>query len=284
MKPLIEAGELARALAAGDPIRVLDVRWKLGGPPGRQEYERGHIPGAAYVDLDTELAGHGEPADGRHPLPDLAAFQEAARRWGVDDGDDVVVADDLFGQSAARAWWLLRYAGFPTVRVLDGGLSAWRAAGGPVESGVVTPRPGSVTLRFGALPTLDADAAAALAAEGVLLDARAAERYRGDVEPMDPRAGHIPGAVSAPTAENLDNAGRMLPAPVLAARFAALGVTPDAPVGVYCGSGVTAAHEALALDVAGFAASLYPGSWSAWSNDPSRPVASGIGAGGDPRA
>ena len=275
MNPLIDSRELAEALAAPEPPRVLDVRWKLGGPPGRSEFERGHIPGAVYVDLDTELAGHGDPTDGRHPVPAIADFQAAARGWGLNDTDAVVVYDDLSGMSAARAWWLLRYAGFPNVRVLDGGLSAWQADGGALESDATVPKPGTVTLAFGALPTLDADAAAALASSGVLLDARAVERYRGDVEPVDPRAGHIPGAVSAPTAGNLDAGGRMLPAATLAERFIALGAAADAPVGVYCGSGVTAAHEALALEAAGFSAVLYPGSWSAWSNDPRRPVATG---------
>jgi thiosulfate/3-mercaptopyruvate sulfurtransferase len=274
-RPLIDVSELAEALTASRPPRVLDVRWQLGGPPGRPEYERGHIPGAVYVDLDVELAGHGEPTDGRHPLPSIADFEAAARGWGLDDGDTVVVYDNLSGLSAARAWWLLRHAGFAEVRVLDGGLAVWRAAGGDLETGSNIPSPGSVKLVYGSLPTLDADAAAELAMRGTLLDARAAERFRGEVEPVDPRAGHIPGAVSAPATDNLDAEGRMLPAAVLAARFAALGVTPDAPVGVYCGSGVTAAHEALALEVAGFAPALYPGSWSAWSNDPARPAATG---------
>jgi thiosulfate/3-mercaptopyruvate sulfurtransferase len=273
--PLIDARDLADALRSSAPPRVLDVRWKLGGPPGRGEYESGHIPGAVYVDLDTELAGHGEPVDGRHPLPAAGELQAAARGWGLHDGDAVVVYDDLSGLSAARAWWLLRHAGFPDVRVLDGGLAAWRETGGALETGSIVPEPGTVTLAYGTLPTLDGDAAADLAENGVLLDARAAERFRGEVEPVDPRAGHIPGAVSAPAADNLQADGRMLPPAELRARFAALGVHPDAPLGVYCGSGVTAAHEALALEVAGLTASLYPGSWSAWSNDPARPVATG---------
>ena len=139
--------------------RVLDVRWKLGGPPGREEYERGHIPGAVYVDLDTELAGHGAPTDGRHPLPDAETFQAAARSWGLSDGDAVVVYDDAFGTSAARAWWLLRHAGVREVRVLDGGLAAWRESRFPLETRAVTPIPGALNVHFGELPTLDADAA-----------------------------------------------------------------------------------------------------------------------------
>jgi thiosulfate/3-mercaptopyruvate sulfurtransferase len=278
--PLIDARELASALgtALGDSesqLRVLDVRWKLGGPPGLAEYERGHIPSAVYVDLDTELARHGAATEGRHPLPSSADFQSAVRRWGLNDGDSVVVYDDVSGMSAARAWWLLRHAGFTDVRVLDGGLAEWQRAGGALESGSGIPEPGTATPTFGAMPTLDTDAAADLAVNGLLLDARAAERFRGEVEPVDPRAGHIPGAVSAPTADNLDPEGRMLPAPELAGRFAALGATSETVVGVYCGSGVTAAHEALALEIAGISAALYPGSWSAWSNDPARPVATG---------
>jgi thiosulfate/3-mercaptopyruvate sulfurtransferase len=161
------------------------------------------------------------------------------------------------------------------VRVLDGGLAAWLRTDGALETGSRIPEPGAATAAFGAMPTLDADAAAALPANGVLLDARAAERFRGDVEPVDPQAGHIPGAVSAPTAENLDADGRMLPAADLARRFASLGVTAGTSVGVYCGSGVTAAHEALALEIAGIDSALYAGSWSAWSNDPTRPVETG---------
>ncbi|WP_158865149.1 sulfurtransferase [Leifsonia sp. AG29] len=275
--PLISAAELATAVRSARPPRVLDVRWKLGGPPGPDEFARGHIPGAVYVDLDTELAGHGAPTDGRHPLPPLPVFQAAARRWGLNAGDDVVAYDDVSGTSAARLWWLLRYAGFTgTVRVLDGGLSAWVAAGGALERETVPPRPGRVELAYGSLPTLDADGAASLATDGILLDARAGERFRGEVEPIDPRAGHIPGAVSAPTTANLAPDGRHLSAEALATRFADLGVTPEARIGVYCGSGVTAAHEVLALVAAGFPEpALYPGSFSAWSNDPARPVETG---------
>jgi thiosulfate/3-mercaptopyruvate sulfurtransferase len=281
MRTLISAAGLAELLVAGPAPRILDVRWKLGGPPGRAEFRRGHLPGAVYVDLDTELAGHGEPADGRHPLPALADLQAAARGWGLDDGDTVVVYDDLGNMSAARAWWLLRNAGVRDVRLLDGGLAAWRAEGLPVVAGEEPVPAGSVTLAPGSLPTLDADAAAALAEDGVLLDARAAERYRGDTEPIDPRAGHIPGAINAPTGGNLDANGRFLSAAGLRARFEALGVRArSAPgdgvdVGVYCGSGVTAAHEAVALTLAGFTPALYPGSWSQWANLPDRPVATG---------
>jgi len=209
-------------------------------------------------------------------VPELAALQAAARGWGVRTGVPVVAYDSVGGTSAARAWWLLRWAGVPDVRLLDGGLDAWVAAGGPLETGDVTPAQGDVVLRPGGLPTLDADAAAALAAgDGTLLDARAAERYRGEVEPIDPRAGHIPGAVSAPTSENLGPDGRFRTADALRERFAALGLGGDVRVGVYCGSGVTAAHEVAALASVGVEAALYPGSWSQWSSDDARPAAVG---------
>jgi thiosulfate/3-mercaptopyruvate sulfurtransferase len=186
-----------------------------------------------------------------------------------------VAYDSTGGTSAARAWWLLRWAGVPGVRLLDGGLAAWLSAGGTLETGEVTAPAGDVVLVPGALATLDTDGAAGLASSGVLFDARAGERYRGEVEPVDPRAGHIAGAVSAPTSENLDADGRFLGAQALRDRFAALGV-PGAPrVGVYCGSGVTAAHEVAALASIGVEAALYPGSWSQWSADPDRAVTTG---------
>lgn len=276
---IVSAADLARELDGPRPPRLLDVRWTLGGPPGIGAFREGHLPGASYVDLDTELAAAPSAAAGRHPLPDVADLQAAARRWGLRAGEPVVVYDDSGAMSAARAWWLLRWAGVADVRILDGGLAAWTAAGGAVETGERDVEPGDVELSAGHLPTLDADGAAQWADEGVLLDARAAERYRGEVEPVDPRAGHIPGAVSAPTSGNLGADGRFLPADDLTARFAALGV-PEGDVAVYCGSGVTAAHQAAALVMAGRTPVLYPGSWSQWSADPERPVATG----GDPAA
>jgi thiosulfate/3-mercaptopyruvate sulfurtransferase len=247
----------------------------LGGPPGRDDYLTGHIPGAAFVDLETELAG---PAGtgGRHPLPGLETFQAAMRRAGVDQRGSVVVYDATGGLAAARAWWLLRYFGHPKVSVLDGGLTAWTAAGHPLQGGPEEAPEGDFQARAGAMPMLDAGGAAALARRGVLLDARAPERFRGDHEPIDPVAGHIPGAVNLPTAQNLDGSGRFLDADRLRGRFATAGIRPEVEVGAYCGSGVTAAHEVLALEVAGFpGAALYPGSWSEWVIDPARPVATG---------
>ncbi|MEV0634657.1 sulfurtransferase [Streptomyces sp. NPDC050619] len=268
--------ELHELLASDDPPVVLDVRWALGDPHGRDHYAEGHIPGAVYVDLDTELAAPPSPQGGRHPLPGIADLQRAARRWGVRQGQHVVVHDDLGNTAAARAWWLLRYAGLTRVTLLDGALGAWRSAGLPLESGVPAgPPPGDVVLRAGGLPVVDADGASELATHGLLLDARAAERYRGEVEPVDPRAGHIPGAVSAPTGENLAADGTFLPPEELRKRFEEKGAGTASRVGVYCGSGVTAAHQIAALELAGFEAVLFPGSWSAWSADPARPAATG---------
>lgn len=270
---LITAEELHASLGS---VHLLDVRWRLDRPDGRPDYLAGHIPGAVYVDLEAELADHGRPASaGRHPLPSQSAVQAAARRWGLRKNRTVVVYDDLNNLSSARAWWMLRDGGIDDVRVLDGALGAWRAAGFGLETGEVTPPPGDVILRRGVMPALDIDDAAAFPEFGTLFDARAGERYRGEVEPVDPRAGHIPGAVSAPTAGNLDADGRFLPPDVLRQRFLGLGADPGAPVAAYCGSGVTAAHEALALTLAGFEPAIFPGSWSAWSNDPDRPVATG---------
>jgi thiosulfate/3-mercaptopyruvate sulfurtransferase len=281
---LIEASELAELIGQGDAPTLLDVRWALGDPDGRRHYLAGHLPGAAYVDLDTELAAHAAPAAGRHPLPPVAELQAAARRWGVTAGRPVVLYDNNGGTSAARAWWLLRWAGLTDVRLLDGALAAWRALDLPLATGEEHPVAGDVELAGGRLPVLTADEAAALASgtsnsgehrTTVLLDARAGERYRGEVEPVDPRAGHIPGARSAPTAANLTAEGTFRPTAELRERFARLGAQTAAEVGVYCGSGVTAAHEVAALAVAGIPAALYPGSWSAWSADPHRPAATG---------
>ncbi|MEU4655489.1 sulfurtransferase [Streptomyces sp. NPDC023723] len=279
MNAIISATDLASDLAAAAPPVLLDVRWQLsaakaaGAPPfdGRAAYAAGHLPGAVYVDLDRELAAAPGPA-GRHPLPELAEFGAAMRRAGVSAGRPVVVYDGGQGWAAARAWWLLRWTGHPDVRVLDGGLSAWP---GPLTTDVPAPAPGDFEPVPAAAGLLDADGAAELARTGLLLDARAGERYRGEVEPIDPVGGHIPGAVSAPTAENVAADGRFRPADELHARFKELGAAGDVPVGVYCGSGVSAAHEVLALAVAGMPAALYVGSWSEWSADPERPVAVG---------
>ncbi|MGW9264778.1 sulfurtransferase [Gordonia terrae] len=273
---LIAPLELAEMLLSTPPV-LLDVRWQLGDFDGRGAYREGHIPGAVYVDLDSELAAPPSgPVGGRHPLPAVAELQSAARRWGIDDGVPVVVYDDSGNLAAARAWWLLRWAGIADVRLLDGGLAAWRAEGLRTTTGDGgRPRTGSVTLTAGHLPVATIDDVAA--GPEHLLDARAAERYRGDDEPVDPRAGHIPGAISVPTADNVDTSGRFHPADELRRRFAGVGIDAEAGTGVvvYCGSGINAAHQIAALAVAGIDASLFPGSFSQWSSDPERPVAEG---------
>nr|WP_231505205.1 sulfurtransferase [Cellulomonas sp. URHE0023] len=261
---LVSAEALQAELAGPRRPVLLDVRWALGQTDGHARYLAGHLPDAVYVDLETELADPPTGRDGRHPLP--SDLQASARRWGITRGRPVVAYDAVGGMSAARAWWLLRWAGVRDVRLLDGGLGAWT---GPLEAGEVTPSPSDIVLSVGEMKTIDADAAARWS--GSLLDARAAERFRGEVEPVDPRAGHIPGALSFPTAWLLEADGTFLSAESLRARFAAL----PGPVAVYCGSGVTAAHEVAALATIGIDAALYPGSWSQWSNDPSRPVATG---------
>jgi thiosulfate/3-mercaptopyruvate sulfurtransferase len=264
--PLISAAELTDLL--GD-VTVLDVRYRMGGPGGRPEFDRGHVPGAAYVDLDTDLAGP-PGAGGRHPLPALEDFQAAMRRAGVRDDRPVVVYDDWSSLAAGRAWWLLRHHGHGDVRVLDGAWPAWVAAGGAVQAVSETPEPGDFTARPGAMPVVEADGVLDVP---VLVDARAPERYRGQTEPVDAVAGHIPGAVNVPTTTNLRADGTFRGPEELRALYAAAGVTGDEDVAVYCGSGVTAAHDVLALELAGIRAALYPGSWSGWITDPSRPVA-----------
>jgi thiosulfate/3-mercaptopyruvate sulfurtransferase len=273
MNHLVTVPELADAMASAQPPTVLDVRWRLTGPPGRGDYEAGHLPGAAFVDLDAQLSGP-PGTGGRHPLPDPEALQDVLRAAGVRNDRAVVVYDAGDSQAAARLWWTLRWAGHPSVRVLDGGFAAWRAGKRPVEPGTVTPPRGDFTVRPGKLPVLDAPDAAKLPCRGVLLDARVPARYRGEVEPIDKVAGHIPGAVNLPTAELVGPDGHLLAPQALRDRFAAVGVREDRPVGAYCGSGVTAAHTVLALTVAGVPdPALYVGSWSHWITDPDRPVA-----------
>jgi thiosulfate/3-mercaptopyruvate sulfurtransferase len=267
--PLIQVEDLAD----GPAQTLLDVRWQLtdGAQPGL--YASGHIPGAAFVDLERDLAAP-PGRRGRHPLPATEDFERAMRAAGVTDDRAVVVYDDANGLAAARAWWLLRYFGHAQVALLDGGLAAWLAAGRPLATGEETPsEPGDFTARPGAMPVIDADQAAELAHTGVLIDARAPERYRGESEPMDPVAGHIPGARNRPMACNLDASGRFRPRAELAQDFADLSGTE---VGAYCGSGITAAHTVLTLELAGIGgAALYPGSWSEWVTDSERPVATG---------
>jgi thiosulfate/3-mercaptopyruvate sulfurtransferase len=268
--PLIDVEELSRLLAE-DGCTVLDVRYQMGGPSGPGEYAAGHVPGAVYVDLDSALAGP-PGSRGRHPLPEVAVFEEAMRAAGVTGGRPVVVYDDWAGRAAARCWWLLRWAGHRDVRVLDGAWSSWTAGGHPVSTEHPTPERGDFTARPGQLAVLELPEVLAFAEANVLVDARSPERFRGEVEPVDPVAGHIPGAVNVPTGANLDEDGRFRSADELAEVYRAAG---DRPVAAYCGSGVTAAHDILAMAIAGIDAVLYPGSWSEWVADPERPVATG---------
>ncbi len=273
--PLIDVPALADALAGSHPPTLLDVRWRLGGPSGAGDYAAGHLPGAVFLDLDTQRCGPPGPG-GRHPLPDPARLEAVLRVAGVRQGAPLVVYDAGDGAAAARTWWTLRWAGHDRVRVLDGGYAAWVAAGQPVAAGTEVPPPtGDVAVRPGAMPELDAASAARMAADGVLLDLRTPVRYRGEDEPVDPVAGHIPGAVNLPAADLLAD-GRSLDREALRARVAAAGVTRDRPVGAYCGSGVTAAQAVLALHRIGRTdAALYVGSWSHWITDPDRPIATG---------
>ena len=265
--PLVSAEALAEWL--GDPrLRIVDVRWYLGRPgDGRAAYDAGHIPGAVFLDIDGDLAlapGPGLP--GRHPLPDPAAFAARLEAAGI-GGDHVVVAyDDVGGWVAARLWWMLDSLGHRDVVVLDGGFGAWGAAGGAVSTDVPAFAAGRLALAPAWRRTIDRAALRARLGTLTLLDARGAPRYRGETEPIDPVAGHIPTAFSAPTDGNLGPDGRFIPADALRTRFAAFG-EPSRPVVTYCGSGVAACATALAMRVAGLPDPiLYPGSWSDWSS------------------
>ena len=268
--PLISVAELRESLSS---VTVLDVRYKTGGQSGPGEYSLGHVPGAVYVDVDTELAA-APGAGGRHPLPTPEVFEAAMRRAGVRQDRPVVVYDDWGGRAAGRAWWLLRFHGLHDVRVLDGGWTAWVADGGEVERGVhINAEAGDFTARPGQLPVVEADRVLDVPS---LVDARAPERYRGETEPIDPVAGRIPGAVNVPTTANLGVDGRFRSPDQLRALYEAAGVPLDGTeVAVYCGSGVTAIHDLLALELIGVHATLYPGSWSGWITDPERPIETG---------
>ncbi|MGC2655104.1 MAG: sulfurtransferase [Mycobacterium sp.] len=277
---LITAAELAGLIADGRRVTILDVRWKLGEPDGYPAYLQGHLPGAVYASLEDELSDHTIIDRGRHPLPSGRSVEAAARRWGVRQGLPIVVYDDWNRAGSARAWWVLTAAGIPGVRILDGGLSAWRAAGGTSEAGPVSAQPGNVVaphddLYAGSLPTLTAEQISA--GSRTLLDARSPERFRGDVEPVDPVAGHIPGAGNLPSTAVLADDGTFLDNPAIGRLLSDRGVDRIGPVGVYCGSGITASVTAAALAAVGVEAALFPGSWSEWSSDPVRPVARGRG-------
>jgi thiosulfate/3-mercaptopyruvate sulfurtransferase len=273
---LISPAELAELLGSARPPVVADVRWTVGGPPGKPDFEASHIPGAVWVDLETQLAGP-PGVGGRHPLPAVGVFEQAMREIGVHQDSLVVAYDAATSQAASRLWWLLTDAGHRDVRVLDGGLAAWRAAGLPTVSGPGRPRPvGDFVAHPGQRPQLDAAEISALLGRpdaSTLVDVRAIERYSGEHKPIDPVAGHIPGAINLPATANLHADGRFLPPAQIARLYAEAGGGQRAVL--YCGSGITAAHGLLALESAGLTAAIYPGSWSDWIGDPSRPVATG---------
>ncbi len=260
--PLISADETAGRL--DDPrLRLADTRWYLTEPRrGRQEYVAAHLPGAVYVDLEAHLSGLTGP--GRHPLPEPDEFAVTMGALGIGDEHDLVVYDHRGGAIAARLWWQMRSIGHHRVQVLDGGMPAWIEAGHAVTSLPGLPAPAHMTVRPGPTRTIDREALVHRLDEVTLLDARNPERYRGEEEPIDPVAGHIPGALNAPLEDNLGPDGRFLDPGSLAGRYRSLGADHDDVV-VSCGSGVTACHLALAMTIAGLPEPmLYPGSWSDW--------------------
>jgi thiosulfate/3-mercaptopyruvate sulfurtransferase len=262
---LIGATTLAELLDQSERPTLLDVRWSLRGG-GRAEYEQGHLRGAVFADLDRDLCG-APGAGGRHPLPVPDALQTALRRLGVVQGRPVVVYDaggPVPTGAAARAWWTLRWAGVDDVRVLDGGYAAWIAAGLPISVDVPAPAEGDVVVRPGGMPVWEPGGGSV-----TLLDARVPERYSGAAEPVDPIAGHIPGAVNLPAQQTVEESGLMRSPAELRA------LASSEHVAAYCGSGVTAAQVVLALHEAGIDTALYVGSWSHWITDPDRPVATG---------
>lgn len=267
VRPIISASELSAILARRD-LKIFDVRWYLADPDaGRVEYGDGHIPGAVFVDLDSDLSGGNGP--GRHPLPTPREFTETLRRFGLDKDHHVVVYDASAGATAARMWWMLRSAGHERVQVLDGGLVAWRAGGHPTTTAEPVVKRGHFPSITDWTGVIDAERVAEWS--GPVIDSRASDRYRGEHEPVDSAAGHIPGAINLPFAENLGEQTPTFDADVIASRFEGL-----REPAVYCGSGVTACHNLLAMELAGVeGAVLYAGSWSDWSADPSRPVATG---------
>jgi len=264
-----------------DPsFRIVDCRFELGNPDaGRAAYLGGHLPGAVYAHLDEDLSGPRTPWSGRHPLPEPDELAATLGRLGIDDSMQVVAYDDSHGAYAARLWWLLRWLGHRHVAVLDGGLAAWRSAALPLPAPPVAVAPRRLQPRPDATMHVSGDDVALLLArdECVLLDARAPERFEGRLEPLDPQAGHVPGAHNHPFARNLAADGRFLaPAALADLLTRQLRGRPPAAAISMCGSGVTACHTLLALEIAGLpGARLYPGSWSEWSRDPGRPVAVG---------
>lgn len=274
---LITATELL-ALLGSEDLRVIDTRFELTQPDeGRRLYREGHVPGAVYLDLDDDLSDLGRTGAGRHPLPDMTTFAAKLGALGIDRESKVVIYDQSGGMYAARAWWLLRYAGHENVRVLDGGFEAYRRAGGSLATEPPTPTPTTFELDVRSDMAITADELESRLGDAGLavLDARAPERYRGDVEPLDKVAGHIPTAINLPYTLALAG-GTMLPREALKAAFAEAELGSADEVVAYCGSGVSAAHLVLSLERAGVSGvRLYPGSWSEWSSREDLPVASG---------
>lgn len=269
-KTLITADELARLLDTQKAVVLLDVIDEQGGAPE----DRPQIPGALSVHLATDFSSKPTPATGRRPLPEIGDLQSKARAWGICGNSTVVVYDNSGGAQASRAWWTLRWAGLANVRLLDGGYGAWIATNRPSSNHVAARAApaGDVVLTTGHMPTIKAEEAADLAKQSRLLDARPRAAYAGD--PAKPGAGHIPGAIHASAGDNIAD-GKFKPNDDLRARFSSLGADGSTKIGVYCGSGNAAAHAVAAMCAIGLEAALYVGSWSAWSADPSRPVATG---------
>ncbi len=273
---LVDVDALAAWVQAGRRARILDVRWRLDETEGRPAYVAGHLPGAVYVDLERELTDPGHPERGAHPLPTPEALDAAIRSWGIDSGDVVIVYDDNDGVPASRAWWLLRARGVE-VRVLDGGLRAWLAAGRTLERGDRVAAPGAFVSSGGWPRIASIDEAAEAATAGALVDVRMPHHFRGSASAGDPVSGHIPGAVNVPIVAHLTHDGRLRPAAQIRASFEAAGVRLDEPIVLTCSSGIVSAHSALALRVAGVEAAVFPGGWSQWSRTRGRPVAVGSG-------
>jgi thiosulfate/3-mercaptopyruvate sulfurtransferase len=274
---VLRADQLLHWPRSRTPLVLLDCGFDLADPQaGERAYEQGHLPGALYVHLDRDLSGAKTGRNGRHPLPDRAALAQRAGGWGIAPGVQVVCYDAQGMPYAARAWWLLRWLGHDAVAVLDGGVDAWRAAGGTLTRDAAVAQPaGPYPARPPAMPTVEADALLARPGRRTILDARAGERFRGEIEPLDPVAGHIPGALNRFFRDNLQADGSFRPADELRQAFTAL-LSDPAQVVHQCGSGVTACHNLLAMELAGLPGSaLYPGSWSEWCADPARPVARG---------
>ncbi len=277
--PLVTTEWLAQHLDDLD-LRIVDVRWYLFDKTrtGQSEYLRGHIPGAVWMDLDRDLASPRGQGPGRHPLPTPERFAQAASRAGIGESTFVVAYDDLGAASAARLWWLLRYFGHDQVSLLDGGITRWNAEGRPLQTEIPSVPVASFVPHPHPEMVVNADSVDALRRDpsALVLDVRAAERYEGKIEPIDPRAGHVPGAVSAPYTGNVNEDKRFNSPEKLRARFAQLGAENKQHIVSYCGSGVNACQNIFALELAGFDDTLlYEGSWSDWSGDPNRPMATG---------